>query len=204
MSESHKIIRGTSNKLIVSFAGSGNGMGNISKFEFVNFLEKYYSNYERHFYLDYCGDIWYHKGIEGISTNIDETIIYLKSIVKDFEQVIFIGGSAGGYASILFGSIIGVDKVIAFRPQTLISPRDSMKGIDKIYTDIKEYINATTKYYIFADMNAPVSSFHHVSQCERIDIYPNVIVNKNYEVDNMRVLRDNGSLKQIFDSHLNL
>ena len=46
-----KICFGNNNKIIVSFAGLGCGTGNLYQYEFVNFLEKNFNNYERHFYF---------------------------------------------------------------------------------------------------------------------------------------------------------
>jgi hypothetical protein len=193
---------GTNNKIIVSFSGRGLGMGLIPQFEFVNFLEKHYSNYERLFLLDIKSK-WYFKGIDGISTNIDETLTYLKEIIRDFEEVIFIGSSSGGYAAILFGSLLNVDRIIAFRPQTIITPNEYLtsEDIDSSYSDLKPFINTTTKYFIYGDpdIKLEIDPLHHVFHCERINIYPNVVVNTDYRIS-VRVLRDKGILQQIMSS----
>lgn len=193
-----KVIVGNNKKIIISFSGQGSGMGTIPQFEFVNFLEKQYNNYDRHFYLDKYSK-WYHKGIDGISKNINETLLYLKEIINYFEDVIFIGSSAGGYAAILFGSLLNVNKIIAFKPQTIIK---SQKEIDNNYINLKQYINTTTKYYIYGDINVVNDNLHHISHCENINIYPNVILNINYEID-LKKLRDNGTLKNIMDFSIN-
>jgi hypothetical protein len=189
-----KVCTGKDNKIIISFSGQGNGMGTLPQFEFVNFLEKYYNNYERHFYLD-KNSIWYHRGIDGISTNIDETLSYLKKIISQFEEVILIGSSAGGYAAILFGSLLHVTKVIAFKPQTYLTHRTD---IDKKYANLSQYINSTTRYYIYGDVTIDKMKdhLHHISHCENINSYPNVIVNTDYEID-LRKLRDAGILQAI-------
>ena len=190
---SQSFATGNNNKIIISFSGHGMGMGTLPKFEFVNFLEKHYSNYDRRFYLDKYNK-WYHKGIDGISTNIDETLTHLKKIIRNYEKVIFIGCSAGGYAAILFGSLLKVHKVIAFKPQTIIK---SQSDIDDTYKDLKIHINSTTKYYIFGDKTIDnIHSFHHISHCHNINIYPNVHLNSEYEVD-LKKLRDSGVLKDI-------
>jgi esterase/lipase len=186
-----KIFNGKK-KIIISFSGQGNGMGSLPQFEFVHFLEKYYNKYERHFYLDKYKK-WYHNGIEGISKNIDETLQYLKNIIVHFEEVIFIGSSAGGYAAILFGSLLDVHKIIAFKPQTI--------SIQDKYTTLKPFINTTTKYYIYGDLTIDKEKdpYHHISHCENITIYPNVILNTDYEID-LKKLRDQGILKNIMQS----
>jgi predicted esterase YcpF (UPF0227 family) len=195
-----KIFIGNNKKIIISFSGQGNGMGTIPQFEFVNFLEKNYNNYNRYFYLDKYSK-WYHKGIEGISTNINETLTYLKEIINKFEEVIFIGSSAGGYSAILFGSLLNVNKIIAFKPQTIIKPQ---KDIDNNYLNLKQYINTTTKYYIYGDINIDKNTdyLHHISHCENINIYPNIFLNREYEID-LKKLRDKGILKNIMDFNIN-
>ena len=188
------------NKLIVSFSGQKSRMDTIVQFEFVKFLAENFNNYDRHFYLDkYCK--WYHRGIDKISTNIDETILYLKNIIDKYDEVIFIGNSAGGYAAILFGSLLNIDKVIAFKPQTILEPQIY---IDDKYINLQQHINSTTKYYIFGDINIDKSNdyLHHILHCNNINIYPNVILNTNYELD-LKKLRDNGILLEIMNSIIN-
>jgi len=191
-----KIYIGNNKKIIISFSGQGNGMGTMPQFEFVNFLERHYNAYTRHFYLDKYNK-WYHKGIDGISTTVNDTITYLKTAIDQYEEVIFIGSSAGGYAAILFGSLLNVDKIIAFKPQTILKVQPQ---IDSLYADLKPHINTTTKYYIYGDIHIDKTKdpLHHISHCENINIYPNVILNTKYEVD-LKRLRDKGVLKNIID-----
>lgn len=95
--------------------------GQIPPFEFSNFLHQHFPNDEKHFYID-MNQCWYHKGIKGLSTTIDETISCLKNEIKTFEYVTFMGVSAGGYAAILFGSKLNVNTVIAFSPPDHFKP----------------------------------------------------------------------------------
>lgn len=61
---------------------------------------------------------WYLGGIRGVGKNVNNTISFLKSEFSKYEKVICIGISAGGYASILYGSLLKAHYVIATRPQT--------------------------------------------------------------------------------------
>ena len=194
---SSKIISGTTNKLIVSFSGQGNGMGTLPQFEFVNFLQKYFPDYEKHFYLD-THSVWYHKGIEGISTTISETVTYLYKQIQNFTEVTFIGSSAGGYAAILFGSLLGIQTVIAFKPQTRLA-----RGLDKNYCDVKPYMNPGTTYYIYGDITVKKENdpLHHISHCNHINRGKNVHLCTDYVVD-LRTMRDKGELEKIMKGHL--
>jgi hypothetical protein len=57
-------------------------MGGIIPFEFLNYLSNTYNNnYDLLFYID-KKQCCYHKGIDGITNNIDETVLYLNNKIK--------------------------------------------------------------------------------------------------------------------------
>ena len=138
----HKIINGNKN-LIICFGGMALRFGGILPFEFLNYLSSTYTDYcDLIFYID-IEQCWYHKGIKNITNSIDETILYLNNTITDrkYEKVIFMGTSAGGYASILFGSMCNnVNNVISFIPQTIIK-----KPINLNYSNLNNIINKNTK-----------------------------------------------------------
>lgn len=198
MSE-NKIIKKNSENLIVCFGGMALQMGGILPFEFLNYLSKTYDkNIDLYFYID-KNQCWYHKGIDGITKNIDETVLYLNNIIQksNYKKIIFMGVSAGGYASILFGSLCKVSNVIAFVPRTkLINP------IDIKYNDLKNIINNQTKYILHGDTDVQdIESHHHISQCNYLDCFQNVKI-IYHEGLNMKKLRDNGMLKKCIDDIL--
>ena len=191
----YKIKVNDSNTLIVSFAGNAKLFGGIQVFEFQNFFEKYFNNVSRNFYIDKYIDS-YHKGVSGVSTNIDETVIHLKNEIKDYQNVVFLGVSAGGYAAILFGSLLNINTVIAFIPQTILHN----ENLDEKYRDISIYINDKTKYYIYGDSSiSDVNDCHHISHCERISHYSNVFITRKNGV-NLKKMRDDGELYKIIES----
>lgn len=61
---------------------------------------------------------WYLGGISGVGKNINHTIAFLRKEFAKYDKVVCVGISMGGYASILFGSLLNVDYVIANGPQT--------------------------------------------------------------------------------------
>lgn len=166
MISQHKIcMTNTTDTIIISFSGRANPKTCKIQFEFQTFLEKYFDKVDRHFYLDTFSNS-YHNGIEGISTSIDETVEYLKGAIAPYKKAIMIGVSQGGYAAILFGSLLTVNAVIAFIPQTY---RTQNLNIDEKYRDIKPFINTTTQYYLYGDISLTnPHNFHHISHCERI------------------------------------
>jgi hypothetical protein len=185
-----------SDTLIVSFAGNAKKFGGIDRFEFVQFLEKHFPQLNRQFYIDEKTHV-YHKGILGISNNIDETVYYLKNEIEKYKNVIFLGNSAGGYAAILFGSLLNITSVIAFVPQTILR---NPSNVDEKYRDISKYINNSTKYYLYGDLSVSnINDPHHISHCERISHFPNIIITKKNRI-NLKEMRNIGELYQILNT----
>lgn len=182
-----------SKTLIVSFAGHGLKYGGVPKIEFANFLETYFSHIDAQFYIDNtCSS--YHHGMQGVSTNIDETVEYLRQRFEGYDKIICLGASAGGYAAILFGSLLKVDTVMAFIPQTILKHKDRE---DK-YRNLAPFINPGTKYHVFGDISiTDENNCHHISQCENIAKHSNVKLERMYGV-NLKALKYTGQLLRIF------
>jgi hypothetical protein len=188
----YKINQVKSDTLFVSFSGYAKKYGGIPRFEFVNFFTKHFNEINCHFYVDTYTSC-YHQGICGISNNIDETVEYLRNEIKYYKNVIFVGTSGGGYAAILFGSLLDVTSVVAFTPPTI----RIQKNIDEKYRDITKYINTTTKYYIYGDLSvSDKKDPHHISHCDRIPKYSNVFITKKDEI-HLKKMRDSGELYKI-------
>lgn len=110
-----------SSLIIVSFGGINNQMG-IPVFEFFNMMNN--KNCTKIFIKD-IKQSWYLLGIEGtcdINSTVNKLLEILESLHYRNKKVIFLGNSAGGYAAILFGLLLKVDKVVAFSPQTFFGP----------------------------------------------------------------------------------
>jgi hypothetical protein len=186
-----------SDTLVVSFASYDKMFGGINRFEFFKFLETNFQNISKQFYIDVL-QCSYHHGIYGISKNIPESLAYLKNEIKGYKNVVFLGVSSGGYAAILFGSLLNVTSVIAFAPQTI-----KKLYVDEKFKDVNLYINNTTNYYIYGNSSiSDVNSVHHISHCERIAHHPNVFLTRLEEF-NMRKMRDNGDLYSFFQKAIN-
>ena len=192
----YKIINGNKN-LIICFGGMALQFGGILPFEFLNYLSSIYTNScDLFFFIDrhQCS---YHKGIKDITYNIDETIVYINNIIKNgnYENVIFMGISAGGYGAILFGSMCNnVNHVISFIPQTIIS-----NPINSNYSNLKNVINKNTNYLLYGDKSVhDENDLHHIHQCENIECFTNVKIIKS-EGCNLKELRDDGFIKKTID-----
>jgi hypothetical protein len=179
--------------LFVAFGGHAFKFDGIQPFEFLNFLGAHFGQYDRLFYVD-TKRRWYHNGIDGLTTNIEDTVSYLQAKIDGYSRVIFIGMSAGGYAAILFGSLLGVNNVIAFVPQTILNHENSL---NIRYMDVKPFINAHTTYTIIGDNMG--KDLHDISHCRHLEALENVNI-MTYDHLNIRELRDTGRLKDIIMS----
>lgn len=66
---------------------------------------------------------WYEMGLMGLTRNIDETAEFLKKRVAadGCEPYASMGFSAGAYASVILGTLIGVKVVVAFGVQAILN-----------------------------------------------------------------------------------
>lgn len=196
MSE-YKIIYG--NKiLIVCFGGMALQFGGIIPYEFLNYLSSIYlDTCDLYFFVD-KNQCWYHKGIKDITNNIDETVLYINDIIKNgnYEKVLFMGVSVGGYGAILFGSLCNnINNVISFIPQAIIK-----NPINLNYSNIKTVINKNTSYLLYGDKSVQNNdNVHHISQCENLEHLFNVKIIKG-ENCILKNLRDNGYIKNLIDT----
>lgn len=190
--------------IFVTFSGRQLGMATMTFFEFRNFLQENFPNYDQYFFVD-RKTLWYTRGLEDITSSVEDTLEYLKKITEGYQYKIFIGASMGGWAACLYGSLLNVDYVIAFRPQTILDKNVTMSKdleFDLKYHDIKDVINNTTKYYLYGDTsitdNSDVHSFNH---CKRMKEYSNVTVVEKDKFD-IKEYKDRGHLKSDFNGIL--
>tara|TARA_B110000444_G_C18840828_1_gene598828 strand:- start:2492 stop:3187 length:696 start_codon:yes stop_codon:yes gene_type:complete len=103
---------------------------------------------------------WYIGPLKGIGEKIEDTIGFLETECRNYKKVIMVGGSQGGYASILFSSILKTFACISIIPQTNLhicykyKPKGrNWRKLSKLkswkkYADLKQHINKETKYYV--------------------------------------------------------
>lgn len=138
--------------LIVSFASVNHG-GFERKKSLVKMSE------EIDIDILYLRGGWYIGGITGIGKNVDDSISYFKNIFSNYETIICVGSSAGGYGAILYGSLLNVDAVVAYIPQTDLEicrqnlRNPSYRRLSKLdsygkYSNLKNVINESTDYYV--------------------------------------------------------
>lgn len=148
-----KKTNNTKKELIVSFARRR------GKNDFKKLL--YCLNLKSDFlFLNDPSESWYLNGAGKYANSFRELRKRLSLKYSGYSRVTHIGLSMGGYAGILYGSILKVDKVIAYAPQTdlsfAISDRDFYKQnpyLMKKYGNLRNFINDSTQYYIWTLWN---------------------------------------------------
>lgn len=75
---------------------------------------------------------WYQRGITAELNSVRTLASFLSQRIEDIrpERVVMIGNSMGGFAALLFGCILKVDKAIAFSPQISVSPSKRLEFLD--------------------------------------------------------------------------
>lgn len=68
--------------------------------------------------------LWYHLGLPDVGKDIDAVASFLQQYTThpSTQKIIAIGNSGGGYAALLFGTILEADEIHAFSPKTFINP----------------------------------------------------------------------------------
>ncbi|MGH8712794.1 MAG: hypothetical protein ACREYB_02180 [Casimicrobiaceae bacterium] len=106
--------------LVVAFTGFA-GRLSIPTFDFMRCTELL--NYNRILLCDNSRTC-YLNGIPPIAEDVDALLALLRKHVEQLapKQTIFIGGSGGSHAAILFGHLLAADFVQAFSPHTNVDP----------------------------------------------------------------------------------
>jgi hypothetical protein len=120
-------MRGDSETLLVAFGGMQGQLG-MPPFEF--FKATGAIPVKKLFVRD-LRQAWYHRGIPGHGDGIEQVAAALGQIVSagGTRRLVCAGNSAGGYAALLFGTLLGADAVLCFAPQTVIE-LDALAAMD--------------------------------------------------------------------------
>lgn len=128
---------------------------------------------------------WYLAGINSKINNPIKLLDFLRKETSGY-KTIMLGSSAGGYASILYGSLLNVHKVLAFNPQFEITSllTDSTEDVNPLlfrlknseyefYFDIRKFINNKIDIFYFYSNK----SSWDIKQCKKLkEVSNNIIV----------------------------
>ena len=105
--------------LLVAFGGIQGGIG-MPPFEFFRITSTIRT---KRLFLRDLRQAWYHEGLPGYASTFTELAAALSHMAGQhrFDRLVATGVSAGGYAALAFGTLLGADRVLAFSPQTVIT-----------------------------------------------------------------------------------
>ena len=137
--------------------------------------------------MDDTNDSFFFQGIDSERNSFQKTLDMLSQYMKNYERTIFMGNCAGGYAAILFGTMLNVDKVIGINTVTymdqasLIEAGDGRESRATFLDQSNEVLNLrnhlskieyNTQIYSIVDQN----TLNHVKQSQNISEYKNVTI----------------------------
>lgn len=131
--------------LIVSFAfADWNATPSFDFFEQTKTLEQNTGIRLNRILLRDVENAWYHRGVPGLGTHVDEVAATLRMIIRTIapSEVITVGQAMGGYAAIMFGMLIGARRIVAFGPLSHLDPDELARLGDRRYLGAVEQLRA--------------------------------------------------------------
>ncbi len=113
-------MNSSSPTLLIAFGGMRGNIG-MPPFEFFSMTRDL--SVKRMFVRD-LHQAWYHRGTRRHGTTLLGLSNSLRDLLeqREVERLVVVGNSAGGYAALAFGTLLGADAVLAFAPQTVLEP----------------------------------------------------------------------------------
>lgn len=140
--------RGT---VLLAFGGLGQQLG-VPPFEFFTLTAGF--DVDRVFVRDTQRG-FYHRGVTGVGRTIPEIRDHLAGLIPDGSRVVTIGVSAGGFAALLFGALLGVDEVHAISPITCLSRRGRLALRDRRWaTEVRAIHREPVVQHEYLDLRA--------------------------------------------------
>lgn len=120
MNEAFQVENSESGELYIFFGGLASGIA-MPPFEFFNASRILDAN---RIFLRDLRRRWYQTGLPGVTRDIPSTVRFLSREIDKIapQRTVFVGNSMGGFAAILFSALLGTGEVVAFAPQTFVSP----------------------------------------------------------------------------------
>jgi hypothetical protein len=207
-------MTGDSRTLLLAFGGLVGQIG-IPPFEFFSLTATV--PVKRLFVRD-LRQAWYHRGIPDYAPGLPQVADALRPLLaeQELERLVVAGASAGGYAALLFGTLLGAEEVLCFAPQTVLDldilaemgdhrwdwrlGRQTEAGaVDARFTDLRRVLPAArcgeTSYRIYFDDSLGADRIHG----ERLAGLPGVRLYRfGHGSHNIaRSLRDKGALERV-------
>jgi pimeloyl-ACP methyl ester carboxylesterase len=209
----------SSSTLLVAFGGIYGGLG-VPPFELFRATSGI--PVKRLFVRD-LEQAWYHRGLPGSGETIEELAQTLRELIEanGVRRLVMAGNSAGGYAALLFGTLLGADVALSFAPQTVIdldvlASMDDHRwderlgeladagALDERWLDLARALpairRANTRYEVYFDDSFATDRLHaeHIGQLAGVRLHARSGGAHSVAQD----LRSSGELGRILDEAL--
>jgi hypothetical protein len=174
--------------LVVAFAGLRGFLGGYPAFEFRKTLSSV--DVKSAFLRDHYA-AWYHRGVVDIGPDIDSIAERLRELQGEADRMVMIGNSAGGYAALLFGSLLGCEAHV-FSPQTFVDREMLLAAgdhrwdpeleallesgrFDRRYADLRPVIaSSSAAFHVYHGVLHPddVTHAQHVHDLPNVTVHP--------------------------------
>lgn len=204
---------GDSRTLLIAFGGMRGGFG-MPLFEFSTLTENMPA--KRLFVRD-LRQAWYHQGVPQHGGTLLEFAESLRQLIAgyDVDRLVATGNSAGGYAALVYGTLLGADTVLAFAPQTVIElevlaemndhgwddrlePLGAAGVLDRRWTDLRRALptarRADTRHEIYFGNSHREDRLHaeRLDGLDGVHLFPVEAARHNVA----REMRDSGALER--------
>lgn len=213
-------IDNNSKNLVIAFSGfpGEQGATNNCKFDFASSLQRMNIQSDLMFMKD-PHQLFFLKELSCFGDTFEDTVRFLRNKCQNYEKVIMIGPSMGGYAAILFGSILKVTSVFAFGPVTdiegtineyenrndretfkcLFNPKLKIQKKYNKYKNLRNVISEDVKYIVFSQ-NSNEDFAHGIHQYENIKDFKNVEQYKKNAVMSIKSGELESMITKVFSS----
>lgn len=106
-----------------------------------------------------CLNAWYHREIPGLGYHVDEVAKSLQQMITTIKpsQVITIGQSMGGYAAIMFGTLLNADTIISFGPLSFLNSKEALLYHDRRWLTVMQALEEFPPPNGYYDLPALIS-----------------------------------------------
>jgi hypothetical protein len=99
---------------------------------------------------------WYHKGLKGLTRNLDETADFLRefAVSRRVRRLVVLGASSGGYAALVLGRLLEANAVHAVSPRTFLDAGNRARygevRLERCVRGVYAYPHASRAYFDLA------------------------------------------------------
>lgn len=187
-SNNYKIVDnvGGGNKCFIYFSGNGiydpstvdefsKTIVNKDRYEWT----KWRANSAREIYIRDIHKLWYTYGINSYYNNVEKVLQLLEELSKGYE-IVTVGSSAGGYAAVLFGSLLKAKQIFAFSAQfdleawlegSNYSDSEINEVLSRGNTNLKgiiEQYRVPIYYFYPSESQKDIQQMHVVKECDNV------------------------------------